>query len=140
MQKLAAIISAVLLFSALQAKAEKCPTVEDIKKNKLDGWKIVDSDDGKPISSKRLSQFKESVVQFVLAEWGSTRNLNNAIHCYYRDKEGYSFDAYLTKDHFIPENSKKLWYTVSGSMQCAANMEQCQFQMINAKPTQLAKR
>lgn len=120
--------------------AETCPTVSAIKGNKTIGWQALDSDDSKPLSEKRWAQFKATVEQFVLAEWENANNKKSTVHCYYRDKDGYSFEAYLAKDNFKPENSKKMWYSVSGSMQCAAEMEKCQFSNAIIPPKQLAKR
>lgn len=120
--------------------AETCPSVVKIKADKISGWKAYDSEDGKPLSNYRLSQFKNSVKQFVLAEWVNKDNKNGTMHCYYQDKDGYSFEAYLSKDHFTPENSKKMWYAVSGSLQCAADMNKCQFYQLPPDPKQLAKR
>lgn len=139
MSKKAIILLSTILFSQALF-AESCPSVATIKANKITDWKAFDSDDGKPLSEKRLTQFKTTVQQFVLAEWSNINNKKSTIHCYYRDKEGYSFEAYLAKDNFKPENSHKIWYSVSGSMQCAADMEKCQFSNLLSAPKQLAKR
>lgn len=107
--------------------AETCPSVQTIKSNALKGWVVFDSEDGKPLSSERLAQFKELVEQFALAEWSSIDSKTGAIHCFYRDKEGSALEAYLAKEHFSPINSKNLWYEVSGAHQCAAGMKECEF-------------
>lgn len=108
--------------------AERCPSVSEIKNNKLQGWKVFDSDDGKPLAAARETQFRQIVEQFALAEWTNNKKQLGSIHCYYRDKTGSSLEAYLAKDNFHPQlDSKNFWYEVSGYMHCAASMENCEF-------------
>lgn len=108
--------------------AERCPSVHDIKKNNLHGWKVFDSDDGKPLTAARETQFKNIVEQFALAEWTNNKKQLGSIHCYYRDKTGSSLEAYLAKDNYHPRlGAKSFWYEVSGFMHCAASMEHCEF-------------
>jgi hypothetical protein len=106
--------------------ADSCPSVTAIKNNTLGGWKMYDSDDGAPLSAKRIALFQKNAEQFVLAEWAQQKN--GMIHCYYRDHNGANLEAYLAKDHLMPVKSHTYWYQVSGYMHCAANSEQCAFQ------------
>lgn len=110
--------------------AETCPSVADIKKNSLTGWKAYDSDDGKPLSTSREAEFKKILEQFALAEWSKSKtDKHGSIHCYYRDNTGSSLEAYFAKDNFIPKlDPKTFWYQVSGSMHCAAGKEKCEFE------------
>lgn len=116
-----------LLFTCHSALAENCPTVAAIKSNALSGWKILDSDEGTPLTAKRQAQYIKSIKEFALAEWTNHGKNVGTIHCYYRDNNGAELEAYLTKDNFIPTNSKNYWYQVSGSMNCAAGSDKCAF-------------
>lgn len=120
-------ISCALIFCQVSF-AERCPSVSDIKNNKLNGWKAYDSEEGTPLSAAREKQFKNIVEQFALAEWTNNKKQLGSIHCYYRDKTGSSLEAYLAKENFHPRlSSKNFWYEVSGYMHCAAGMERCEF-------------
>ena len=110
------------------AFADNCPTVASIKSHATAGWKAYDSDDDTPLPSKRLHAFVKQIEQFALAEWKNNKTHHNTMHCYYRDKNGSALEAYLTKDGFSPVNNKNRWYKVSGSMHCAAGMDECLFQ------------
>jgi hypothetical protein len=134
------LVFIALTLIASHAYAENCPTVGMIKHDMLNKWKAFDSDDNKPLSSKRLAQFKNNVDQFTLAEWQSKDALHNSMHCYYRDKNGSQLEAYLTKDNLMPIDNKQLWYQVSGSMHCAAGMDKCMFQRNILQQPQLARK
>ncbi len=136
MQKKLILILLAGLFSQLSF-ADTCPSVKDIQQKKIAGWKAYDSDEGTLLSAKRTKTFLHSAEQFVLAEWATDSQKNGAIHCYYRDKNGSDLEAYLAKGHFVPDNSK-VWYQVSGALQCAAKNEMCQFKNI-IQQAQLAK-
>ncbi|TAK73948.1 MAG: hypothetical protein EPO11_07670 [Gammaproteobacteria bacterium] len=129
----------LLLFCSL-VFAEMCPSVQDIQKNRLHGWKIYDSDDNTPLPPKRVAQFIKGAKQFTLAEWPDARRHVGTVHCYYRDDNGSQLEAYLAKDNFIPTNVNHYWYSVSGSMNCAAGAERCLFQPNMMQGKQLAKK
>lgn len=140
MTKKLIVILGMLLFCPLVA-AETCPSVDAIKKNThLQGWKAFDSEDGTPLSAKREAQFKKNIEQFVLAEWVNRDSRLGTIHCYYRDNTGSDLEAYLAKNNFMPQDSKKYWYQVTGSLQCAAGMDECHFKKNILPQTKLAKR
>ena len=61
------------------AFAENCPTVGMIKHNLMNRWQAYDSDDNKPLSVKRMAQFKHNVEQFTLAEWQSKDTLHSTM-------------------------------------------------------------
>ena len=134
------LICIALTIFTTHAFAENCPTVGMIKNGMLNKWQAYDSDDNKPLSPKRLTQFKSNVEQFTLAEWQSKDIAHTTMHCYYRDKNGSQLEAYLTKDNMMPINNRQLWYQVSGSMHCAAGMDQCMFQRNILKQPQLARK
>lgn len=119
--------AACLILLCQTTCAENCPTVADIKKNNIAGWKILDSDEGTPLSAKRQSQYINGIKEFALAEWTNHGKNVGTIHCYYRDNNGSELEAFLTKDNFVPTNAKNYWYQVSGSMDCAAGSEKCAF-------------
>lgn len=119
--------------------AETCPSIKDIKHLTLGDWKFYDSDDDTPLSAARIKQFREISNEFALAEWPNENNTNNAIHCYYRDKNGANLEAYLANHHFQPNNTKKIWYPVTGYMHCAAGKDECTFERALDRK-QLAKR
>ena len=120
--------------------AETCPSVNDIKNHSLStGWKAYDSDDGKLLPPSRIAELASHIDQFALAEWANTGRTGGVIHCYYRDKHGSNLEAYFSNDNFKPDNSKNVWYEVSGYMHCAAGMDKCSFFNI-ANDQQLAKR
>lgn len=120
--------------------AETCPSVADVKSNAIKGWQAYDSDDGTPLSTKRETQFRSSVVQFALAEWTKSGRIGGTIHCYYRDNSGSSLEAYLAKENFQPRNANNYWYEVSGYMHCAAGKEMCQFNTKGMGQSQLARK
>jgi len=123
------MISAALLMLCQAGFSLTCPSVASLKQNSLSGWKAYDSDDGTPLTLKRETQFKQNAKEFALAEWkwSGTDKKTGTIHCYYRDNTGSDLEAYLAKGNYSPENSKDYWYSVSGSMHCAAGMEKCEF-------------
>ncbi len=118
--------------------AETCPSVNDIKKNNLHAWRLYDVEDNAPLTIKQISYFKKFAQQFTLAEWRQVDEKHGMIRCYYRDKNGSEARAYLTKNNFTPETSKNTWYSVSGSMHCAAGLNQCLFQQYTSSKTQFA--
>lgn len=122
------IMSLTTFFIAQVCYAETCPSVEDIKHQKLAaGWHAYDSEDGKPLPPARMAQLITYIDQFALAEWSSNKRAGGIIHCYYRDKHGSDLEAYFSKEHFKPDNGKNVWYQVSGHMHCAAGMDKCTF-------------
>lgn len=134
------ILAITLALLSQISYAETCPDVSDVKNNKLVGWKFYDSEESTPLSIKRETAFKKEVTAFALAEWASKDQKNSAMHCYYLDKNGSDLEAYLARDHFIPKNSKN-WYQVSGFMQCAAGMKNCEFEKNPLQQsTQLARK
>lgn len=120
--------------------AETCPSVDHIKKHSLNSWKLYDTDDDKPVSSKRAAQFAKNVEQFALAEWADKGTRYGEVHCYYRDSNGSELEAYLAKDHFALQNTNDYWYKVSGFMHCAAGTDKCLFQPNELLKSQLAKK
>lgn len=138
LNKVIAVICFVL-FSQI-CFAETCPSIKDIKKASIKGWTAFDSEDGKPLSSERLAQFKTLVEQFALAEWSNEDAKAGVIHCFYRDKEGAALEAYLAKSNFSPINQKNMWYEVSGAHQCAAGMKECEFKATILDRPQVAQK
>lgn len=121
--------------------ADTCPSVSDIKNDTLVGWKAYDSDEGTPLSASRTTAFRNSVAAFVLAEWVDNKQKAASMHCYYRDNTGSSLEAYLAKDNFLPNQTNKFWYKVSGYWHCAAGMDKCIFeQKKSLSTTRLAKK
>lgn len=135
MHKLCWILS-LFLFSQF-AFANTCPSIETLKKGDLSDWNFYDTDDNKPLSSKRIAQYKTDAVAFALAEWTS-QDREGTIHCLYHDKAGSDMEAYLAKNHVQLSSVKKFWYDVSGSQQCAAGMHECEFKEIDTSATHLA--
>lgn len=111
--------------------AETCPAVAALAHFKQAGWKILDSADNKPLSAARTQQFQQGAYEFVLAEWVSTNFSTGLkrgeIHCYYRDKAGSTFDAFLSKKEVIPLKASHRWYTVTGAFDCTAGVGLCRF-------------
>ena len=127
------LVAICLALFGLNAAAQTCPTVNEIKSQSLTDWKAYDSDDGAPLSSKRVAEIKKYIDQFAMAEFTGDSKKTGAIHCYYRDSNGSSLEAYFSKNNFVPENNKNYWYAVSGSMNCAAGFDKCQFKNAVAK-------
>ena len=132
------IVAICLSFICQPILAETCPSVATIKTHALNDWKIYDSDDNKPLSAKRLALYKSNIEEFTLAEWTNTPS-HSSIQCYYRDKNGSTLEAYLTKNNLVIDREKKYWYEVSGAMHCAADPDLCQFQKNNLNQ-QLARK
>ena len=133
------LVSLGLLLLCQLGFAQTCPSVQDIKHALPVGWKAIDSDDGGELSPGREVQFRKLAQEFALVEWIDTNHKTGSIHCYYRDKNGSDLEAFLTRDNFIPKNTNDYWYQVSGSMQCAAGMDKCNFETGLAQ-NQLARR
>ncbi|RDI42398.1 DUF3757 domain-containing protein [Aquicella lusitana] len=134
------LIALCSLFACSLSYADTCPSVQDIKTNKLHGWKAYDSDEDTQLPPKRLAIFKKEVTQFVLAELGNEHNKNNTMRCYYSDSNGSHLETYLAKDHFSLSKSKSYWYQVSGSMHCAAGVDKCKFNPYVLSQNQLARK
>ena len=117
-----------LFFLTSLSLAQTCPSVKDLKKIPT-GWKLMDADERKPLDARRTAYFQKNAREFALAEWEDKHNKNNAIHCYYRDRNGSNLEAFLTKNYFHPKNVSN-WYHVSGAMQCAVGSEQCEFKSV----------
>ena len=120
-------------------QAEKCPSVSALKINTPNGWQFYDSEEGKRLSKKRIAQFKRSITEFTLAEWIQDTKQAGSIRCFYKDRTGATLEAYLAKKQYTPLDTHKVWYRVSGSMHCAASLEQCTFRNQRVK-NQLARR
>jgi hypothetical protein len=135
------VIAGIMLTLSPICLADTCPSVADIKKDAIAGWRAYDSDDGVPLSADREKQYKKAIQEFVLAEWASEPNHTNTIHCYYRDQNGSSLEAYLSKENVtLTKRTKSYWYQVSGSMHCAAGMDQCKFEQPILPKQHLAKK
>lgn len=109
------------------AYADTCPSMKTIKSSPLLTWKAFDSDDQKPLTAAQTTTFINSIDQFSLAEWVKQGPQTGTIHCYYSDRNGSVLEAYLAKASYMPVNTKHFWYEVSGSMHCAAGMDNCLF-------------
>ena len=134
------IFTAVILFFCQIAMAGTCPSLTDIKHNRLHGWKAYDSVSHQPLANARIAMLKKYAAQFVLAEWPDSQRKTGAIRCYYRDKEGSDFQAYFSKSNLVPTDLKNDWYQVTGSTDCAANINKCSFQALpTTTPHHLAK-
>jgi hypothetical protein len=126
MNKKIAWLLMTLLFAQM-TYADTCPSLKAIKSSPLSAWKAFDSDDQKPLTTAQTTTFINSIDQFSLAEWVQEGPKKGTIHCYYSDRNGSVLEAYLAKASYIPVNNKHFWYEVSGSMHCAAGMDNCLF-------------
>jgi len=118
----------ILATSSTALLAATCPSVNDIKTQSLSGWKAYDSEDKTPLSKQRLLAFTNNAERFALAEWANTNKQSGTIHCYYQDKDGSDLEAYLEKKNVTHPAASSTWYTVTGALNCAASMDQCNFQ------------
>ncbi|HVE44855.1 MAG TPA: hypothetical protein VNC84_06955 [Gammaproteobacteria bacterium] len=135
------IISACFMLLSAACLAEHCPSVQELQSPTFKGWQAYDSDDGALLSDAHTAQFKASAKAFALAEWETTGPKKGNIHCYYRDDNGSNLEAYFAKPHFMPANAQKMWYEVSGAMQCAVGADKCEFNVIHGtQKSQFAKR
>jgi hypothetical protein len=132
------VIFAVLALSLSSltsfALAETCPSVDAIKHQAFGSqWKMYDTGSDKAISDERLAQALKSIDQLSLAEWSETKDHTGIVRCYYRDKHGSHLEAYLANTHYRPDNSRHVWYSVTGHLHCAAGVDQCVFTNTNTK-------
>ncbi|MBX3708337.1 MAG: hypothetical protein KIT56_06565 [Gammaproteobacteria bacterium] len=135
------VLSVILVILCTVSFADTCPSVADIKKSALNGWKAYDSDDGMPLSQTREAQFKKMIERFALAEWSNPKSKHDSIHCYYIDNTGSSLEAYFAKEDLSPKNKpNSFWYQVSGFMHCAAGKDKCEFEKHTLGKQQLARR
>ncbi len=122
------MLVALLIFSPAFCFAEQCPNVSEAKNNSALSWHLYDSEEGVPVSLRREAAFKEHVAHFALAEWIPKKNsTSGVIHCYYRDENGSTLEAYLAKNSVFPKHKQQFWYNVSGFMHCAAGAHECKF-------------
>ena len=132
--------AALLLLVAQTSFAETCPDVKTVKSSALSDWTVHDSDDDSLLKPGRAAAFKKHIEQFTLAEWVTSGKHKGSIRCYYSDNNGSGLEAYLTKQSFKPTNPHHYWYQVSGSMHCAAGMNECLFKHTDlSKQPQLAR-
>ncbi len=132
-------LASLLLCQSLYA--DTCPSLKSLKAAPSITWKAFDSDDGKELSLKNTTLFINSIDQFSLAEWVQQGPNKGSVHCYYSDRNGSVIEAYLAKANFTPQNAKHYWYQVSGSLHCAAGMDDCLFEPTKAteQPTLATK-
>ncbi len=131
------ILFSLLLLSHI-AFAENCPSVDAIKSNKATGWQAYDSDDNKALTPARESRLRHSITQFALAELSKSHN-KSMMHCYYKDQNNASLEAYFAKETTALMKPSKYWYAVTGRMECAAGADKCQFQTLPTMQHRLAQ-
>lgn len=117
--------------------ADTCPSIASIQQHTLHGWQIYDAEEGTRLPPSRFLKFQQDAKDFALAEW---KTAHHTMRCYYKDANGSNLAAYLAKTHFTPKNLNPYWYQVSGALQCAASMTQCQFHPLPTKRETLAAR
>ena len=115
-----------LFFATTLLHAATCPSINNLKQQKLQGWQAYDAVTSKQLSKDRLQKFLQAAENFSLAEAVKVHG-KSEIHCFYRDKNGSNMQTYLTKPNFGPTAELPYWYHVSGAMQCAAGRDKCFF-------------
>lgn len=128
----------ILTATIPNAWAETCPSVDTVKHSALTGWKAYDTEDQTPLSAKHFTQFQHEITRFVLAEWSTDKNKKGTIRCYYTDKDGSELEVYLAKSDLSLATAPTYWYSVSGSMHCAAGSDKCEFQTPSIQTAQLS--
>lgn len=128
----------ILLFCSYCC-AQTCPSVNDIRDNKIAGWKAYDIY-GVKFTQEQTTQFRKHSLEFAVAEVIPYAHRGLAIRCLYRDKNGSNLLGYLAKDDIVADNSKNYWYEVSGSQHCAAGLHNCEFATNPLPNKQFAKR
>lgn len=133
------IIHIFILSYCAYVSAQTCPTITDIRNNKLAGWKAYDIY-GMKFNEEQTARFRQHSLEFAVAEVIPYAHRGLAIRCLYRDKNGSNLQGYLAKDDIVADNSKNYWYQVSGSQHCAAGLHKCQFAANPLPNKQFAKR
>lgn len=121
------LFSLMLVLICGMSFAETCPSIKALKKTALAGWTFYNSTDDKPLSTEREAFIKKQAKQLAVVEWTSQDGKTGSVHCYYMDKDGSHFDAYLAKENLTLSSARRYWYPVTGSMNCAAGISRCQF-------------
>ncbi len=119
--------------------AQTCPSVKDIRNNKIPGWRAYDIY-GTKFTEEQTQQFRGHALEFALAEVIPYNKGTLAIRCLYRDKNGSNLQGYLAKDNIVADNTMNYWYEVSGSKHCAAGVKLCQFAPNTLHNSQLARK
>lgn len=120
------IFTAFVILGCHVSYAETCPSVHDIKNHLISDWAAYDSDSDKPLTTKETDHFASHIAQFALAEWTGNAQKGN-VHCFYRDLDGSTLEAYLSKQNYYPNMYNHRWYQVSGHLHCAAGLDKCIF-------------
>ena len=127
-KSLLAIMTLFMLSSPLFA--ELCPSVNDIKNNRLNGWQAFNKLNGKQLSVTQMKKFRNKLDSFMLAEWMQNAPEGSG-HCYY---SGKSLQVFLAKQRLAPRSamSKTNHWHKAGSaevMQCnSPKIKECLFQ------------
>ena len=130
------VFLSILIYT--NAIADNCPSIEAIKNNRAKNWVAHDSENNKTLSTLRETKLRNDIQQFAIAEWAKTNN-KNSIHCYYKNNDGSTMEAYFSKENTAIIKPSKYWYQVSGMMHCAAGSKNCEFQTLSGNQHQLAQ-
>lgn len=118
---------AIVLFVQLSF-AETCPSVKDLKSNRLKGWTAVNLNSSKPLNEFELQQFEINVTRFALAAWSTEAPIGSSM-CYYygSSSDPCELNALLSKETGPPDITSPFWKKQDDIMRCIADVKHCRF-------------
>jgi hypothetical protein len=106
---------------------EVCPSVADIKNNRLTPWIPLYIDNEERAFNKDVQQFKKNVTDFIVARWDSSYLENG--HCFYQGTDPIISKIILANDAWRPVQGEKWqWKIYDRIAECYSNnVQDCEF-------------
>lgn len=109
--------------------ANTCPSLSDLKADKLQGWAALNLDSAEPLSDSERREFESSAASFAFAEWIPDAP-EGAGHCFYYGAipEPDYLGVFLAKETGEPDKRAGDWHFASDDiMVCKKSIPECRF-------------
>lgn len=120
----------LLVFCCMNtAYSEVCPTLSDVRADKLRGWEALNLDSAEPLSEEERREFESHVASFAFAEWISDAP-EGAGHCFYYGAvpEPDYLGVFLAKETGVPDKRFGDWHLAGdGIFLCKKSIADCRF-------------
>jgi hypothetical protein len=119
----------LFIFTTQLTFAETCPSIADIQTDNLQGWHVININNGLPATPHAIDYFKKNIQYFALAEWMKDAPEGEA-HCYYYNQQKTDYlNVLLAKPALRPNLSTTAWQKLTANvLQCHADLSACSFQ------------